>query len=64
MGRFPISRSELDTEAMHEFKKKQKFSLLEALDHKKIDYSKFRKDFYLEDEAVANMSDTMVAALR
>ena len=49
---------------MHEFKKKQKFSLLEALDHKKIDYGKFRKDFYVEDEAVANMSDTMVAALR
>jgi hypothetical protein len=54
----------LDTEAMHEFKKKQKFGLLQALDHKKIDYGQFRKDFYQEDEAVANMSDTLVASLR
>lgn len=49
---------------LHEFKKKQRFDLIQKLDHSKIDYRPFRKDFYDEDEEVAKMPIALVDMLR
>ena len=50
--------------ALHDFKKKQRFDLIAKLDHAKIDYKPFKKDFYDEDEKVAQMPVPMVDMLR
>lgn len=55
---------ELDYGALHDFKKKQKFGLLKGLDHSKISYRSFRKDFYEESEEVRDMSISLVETLR
>lgn len=56
--------SDLDMTKLHEFKKKQKFDLIQSLDHSKIKYRPFRKDFYDEDDQVAQMPVPMVDMLR
>ena len=50
--------------ALHDFKKKQKFTLLKQLDHKVIDYRPFRKDFYDEDTKVSELPVLTVDMLR
>ena len=50
--------------ALHDFKKKQRFDLIERLDHSKVDYRPFRKDFYDEDQEVAQLPVPLVDMLR
>lgn len=49
---------------MHQAKKQQKFGLLPQLDHRKVDYRPFRKDFYLEDEQIRSLPESQVNRLR
>lgn len=44
--------------------KKQQRKLLEAVDHKTVDYLPFRKDFYIEVPEIAKMTPEEVSALR
>lgn len=45
-------------------KKKQKFGLLNELDHTNIKYETFRKDFYIEDEQIRDLPESQVNMLR
>ncbi len=59
-----VTRSELDQDALHHLKKQQKFGLLQQLDHRKIDYKPFRKDFYAEDDMIKSLPESQVNRLR
>lgn len=61
---FVDDEGELDYQAIHEAKKKKKFTDIEELDHKKIKYNRVKNNFYEEHEDVSNLTEKEVAELR
>lgn len=56
--------SNIDEDAIREMKKKKNNLKIDEMDHSKIDYEKVKKDFYIENEEIANMSLATVQDIR
>ena len=61
---FIDEEGDLDYEAIHDAKKKKKFTDMEELDHKKIQYNKVRNNFYEEHEDISKLTDQEISELR